>query len=223
MKVITQTNTKWLPLLTVLEGQHRHAISVRPPTDIALYSRFTAIKQRVQEDQLPVHYVGTMPVFEHHRVYHGQQYDWVLLNSREDPLMQDPDGFPVPAHVLAQLQRIQQANLHFDAIYVAHEVPHGTINPHGPLDPKQLLPPPPRAVHRLSAQLGNISQSLWTVATLPLVAIGRALSTAAAFSSVAVGLDPILLGVIVGEHRSLHDSEPAAWFYLAHWAYNQED
>ena len=136
--------------------------------------------------------------------------------------MQDPDGFPVPDHVLAQFQRIRQAHLQFDAIYVAHEVPHGTINPHGPLDRQQLLPPSQRAVQTLSAQLGNISQTLWTVATMPLLAIGGTLSATAALSNVAVGLDPIRLGVIAGENRIVKPGEPAAWFYIAHWAYNQE-
>lgn len=34
--------------------------------------------------------------------------------------------------------------------------------------------------------------------------------------------DPVLLGALVAPGRSPVPGEPAAWFYLGHWAFNEE-
>jgi hypothetical protein len=63
------------------------------------------------------------------------------------------------------------------------------------------------------------------LATLPIAAsaaIGGVLNRGALDVGVTVGLDPILLGVVVGHGRPVRAREPGAWFYLGHWTYNEE-
>jgi hypothetical protein len=169
-------------------------------------------------------YLGIMPLFADYRVLSGHRHDWVLVNLADDPVFQDPDGYPVPRHVLRRLHAIKQSGVDFDALYIAHQVPLGMVQEAEQLVAEMLLPPPPKAVQRLSAHLGFMGHVLWRLITLPIAVIS-ALAGSTTFASTAegsnVGLDPLLLGVVVGSDRRAVPGEPAAWFYLGHWTYNK--
>ena len=213
-----------LPALMCPGAESKRALVLRSPDQSALYARQWAVVRRSEQEALPVRYLGTMPLFAGHRVYPGHRYDWVLINLAEDPLFQDPDGFPVPKRVLEELHRVQRSGVDFDALYVAHEAPWGTVREGAPLTAGMLMPPPPRAVQRLSVRLGATGRALWALATLPVAAsaVIGGLVAAGTTAVSAVGLDPVLLGVVVGLDRPLVPGELAAWFYLGHWAFNQE-
>lgn len=221
----TIVRPRLLPALLLPAAESERALIPHPPAEPALYARQQALMQRSAQECLPVRYLGTMPLFAGHRLYPGRRYDWVLVNLAEDPLFQDRDGFPVPKRVLKQLRRIRRSGVDFDALYVVHEVSRGTVREGTPLTPEMLMPPPPRTVQQLSDRLGTAGRIAWTIAALPVVASGVvggliAAGTAAAVSM--VGLDPILLGVVVGLNRPVVPGESAAWHYLGHWAFNQE-
>jgi hypothetical protein len=142
-----------------------------------------------------------------------------------DPLQNDRDGFPIPKRVLKGLRSIRRNEIDFDALYIAHEVPIGAVREDRAIPGGLLTPPAPRAMQRLSRYLGLASNALWMLATLPIAAsaaIGGVLNRGALDVGVTVGLDPILLGVVVGHGRPVRAREPGAWFYLGHWTYNEE-
>jgi len=214
-------------LLPALLSQAKFGQALVPhlPAEPALYDRQQAIVRRSAQESLPVHYLGTMPIFTGYRVYPGRHYDWVLMNLGEDPLFQDRDGFPVPERVLDELRRVRRSGVDFDALYVAHEVHLGTIREGARLTAEMLMPPPPRTVQQLSDRLGAAGRIAWAIATLPIVAtgvVGGLIAAGTAATVSIVGLDPILLGVVVGLNRPVVPGEPAAWFYLDHWAFNEE-
>jgi hypothetical protein len=202
--------------------QSPRAIIPYLPPDPRLCARQQALLQTCGQNCLPVEYLGTGPLFDGHRVYSGRRYDWVLANLPDDPLFHDRDGFPVPKQVLKDLRAVQKSGVDFDALYVAHQVPRGTVYEGERLRAEMLMPPPSRAMQRLSGYLGVIGRVLWALASLPIIAcgaIGRLLLVTTAVEAVA-GLDPVVLGVVVGPERPVVSGEPAAWFYLTHWAFD---
>jgi hypothetical protein len=153
-------------------------------------------------------------------------HDWVLLDAASDPLLKEPNGFPVPDRVLRDLRRVAD-RVEFDAIYVAHEVPRGAVTEEGPPRVEAFLPPAPPEVARLSKRLGGTSAALWTLAAAPLVLAGLlgglvlAGTAVVAAMGTTIGLDPVLLGVIVRPGHAPATGEPAAWFHLGHWTYGE--
>jgi len=221
----TITQPRLLPALMFPEAESERALVRRLPERPVLYDQQQAVVRRSEQEGLPVQYLGIMPIFAGHRVYPGRRFDWVIVNLAEDPLFQDPDGFPVPTRMLEELRRIRQSGVDFDALYVAHEVPKGRISERAALTTEMLAPPPPRAVQELSDRLGTMGRALWTLATLPVAAsavAGGLIAAGTAGVLGVVGLDPILLGVVVELGHLVVPGEPAAWFYLGHWAFNQE-
>ncbi|HEU5101919.1 MAG TPA: hypothetical protein VFU22_23015 [Roseiflexaceae bacterium] len=201
------------------------ALIRRPPADPDLFTQGRTILATSRQNGLPIRYLGTMPLFDGHRVYSGDRRDWVLMPIQADPLHDDRDGFPIPKRVLKDLRMIRRSEIDFDALYIAHEVPMGTVREDRAIPRGLLTPPAPRAMQRLSGYLGLTSSALWMLATLPIAAsaaIGGVLNRGALNLGVTVGLDPILLGVLVGHNRPVRSQEPAAWFYLGHWTYNEE-
>ena len=195
-----------------------------PPRERALAVRAWHVLARTAGADLPVRYLGTMPLFDGHRVYSGSRSDWVLLNLADDPLLEDRDGFPVPERVLKDLRRVAD-KVDFDALFVAHEVPRGAVVEDRPPSPEVFLPPPPSSVQSLSSGLGVAGQVFWVLAAAPLAISGlvaELVAGGAALVGGAVSLDPVLLGVVVGPDGRLEPGEPAAWFYLGHWIWDAE-
>lgn len=190
-----------------------------------LRARAEQIVRSAQAQGLPVFPVAIAPLFAGWRLYpQGKHYDYVFCNLAEDPLFHDPDGFPIPEHTLRYLQRLGQSDLgdRFDLLYVVHEVEKGTLHEGEDLDPDKLVPPSPQ-VQRASRRLGNIATGLWLGAALPLLAgAGLGVATTAGLAMLPLGLDPLLLGAVVGPQRPIRAGELAVWFYLAHWYYTTD-
>lgn len=202
-----------------------HPLMSALPTEPTLYVRQRSLMRKSVERHLPVQYLGTMRLFEGHRIYSGRDHDWVLVNLADDPLFRDRDGFPVPRQVLRELRAIKRHRVDFDALYVAHQVPRGRAKEGARLRADVLLPPPPEAVQKLSDRLGVVGQILWMLGCLPTTvssAIAGVALTGVTTLVTAQGLDPLLLGVVVGWDRPAIPGELAAWFYLSHWVYHAE-
>jgi len=228
MQTETTVQLRLLPVLLTSTAASETALIPAPPAQPALYARQQSVAQRSMQEGLPVRYLGTMPLFAGFRVYPGQAWDWVLVNVAEDPLFHAPQGFPVPGHILAQLRQVARRGIDFDALYVAHEVTPGRVRPDAPLTLEALMPPPPATVVRLSNRLGEAAAALWTLGLLPwmpLVVLPQILGIGLGIQSLGISAwhDPVLLGALVAPGRSPAPGEPAAWFYLTHWAFNAEE
>lgn len=160
MQTETKVQFRLLPVLLTPSAASETALIPAPPTEPALYARQQSVAQRGAQKCLPIRYLGTMPLFAGFRIYPGQERDWVLVSVAEDPLFHVPQGFPVPGPILAQLRRIAKSGVDFDALYVAHEVTPGQVQPDEPLALEALMPPPPATVLRLSNRLGGRAAAL---------------------------------------------------------------
>jgi len=157
-------------------------------------------------------------------------HDWAVMPLSADPLFHDPDGYPVPPHVLRALEVVEAADVGYDVLYVAHELPKRTLPEHRAVEIAELLPPPPPRVERTSRALGAAARKLWAAAAAPLGiagAVGLGLGALVVATGAIAGaglavLDPILLGVVVAPGRPMV-GEQAAWFLLVSWTYAEED
>lgn len=216
-----QTAFQLLPVMLQQRNDPTRTLNPRLPMQRGLFERQHAVMERSDEAGLAVRYIGTMNLFENHRVYPGRGRDWVLMNLADDPLFRDSDGFPMPRRVFNQVGRIAKSGIEFDGLYIAHEVALHAVSEYAPVTVDALTPPPSPQVVKLSERLGLAGKVLWGMAAVPL-AISGALTTAAAAAASAVARDPILLGVVVASGRSFIVGEPSAWFYLDHWDFGQE-
>jgi len=180
--------------------------------------------QRIAEvKQLPVHHSFNAPLFTGTMTVPGQQRDWHVMPLAEDPAWNHKGGFPMPKDVIAQLQRIQAAGIDFPILYIAHETPANSGYLPGPTATVDLMPPPSSKALRSAANLGSAAANLVKLSFAPVLAAGMvggvALGAAALAAGALVGLDPIIFGVLCDPAQGLKPGTPAAWMYVAHWAW----
>ncbi|MBV7334982.1 hypothetical protein KFU94_43440 [Chloroflexi bacterium TSY] len=218
-KVQKKVQAELLPIMSVLQAQLNHPLSMAVPTDPVLRNQCQHIHQLAMTHQLPVRYLFSMETFAGHRVYSGDKYDWVLFDIEQHPMLQE-GKLPVPRRIQHQLERIS-ATMEFDGIYIAEEVEIGSVSPYEPLRPEQFVPPPSRAMieesNRLGGWIQTISQFLmspWTLA-----AAGATLATS--LPMILTGLDPILFGLRTTTGQ-VTPGTMASFYYLGHWAWNDE-
>ena len=187
-------------------------------------SRASFAIEQTQQGILPITHVFDAPVFCGHRVFDGSTHrDWVLMPLGEDPLLQHPGGFPVPDHVLDRLRMIYEAGIDFDTLFIAHEVPRGTVHTNQPLLLDIVLPPPSPKTSQLSQTLGMFASVLWTFASLPILLVaGVGLGITHLATRIAGTADPILFGVVLDENSTFVPGKLGSWFYLGHWNYSEE-
>lgn len=146
--------------------------------------------------------------------------DWVVVSIEDDPLF-ERGAFVAPDAVIERLRRLDAAKVQFDRVFVAHEVPAGTLKSGAPLTPSELerlIPdaaPHPRAEATLRActRLTSAAAAV-TLAPLAIASILPAAAVAAVGSAIA--LDPALMGVVTATGRA-EAGELGAWFLIAAW------
>ena len=181
--------------------------------------------------------LGIAPLFDEPRAYAGPQTDWIF-----GPAADRSDAI-VPANEREQLRRLIHAGIDFPLIYVAHEIPKGrlailaeTATSAGsqPVTLRQEVAaaavgpvPPPAGTIELADRLSRSSQRLLTmlrtaapiaagiVAAPVLIASAPFVLAGAAVTALAVGLDPIVFGVIPAGPAT--PGQPATWYILAQW------
>ena len=188
----------------------------------ALLKRTRALMERATSAGLPLRYLGAMPLFDKHRVYHGETTDWVVMNLAQDPLMDDRDGFPVPAENLEQLWAVHCAGIEFSGLYIAHEVAAGSVQQDKRIRRRDVAPPAPRAVVKQSAQMGKASNALWTIA-MPFVEPRTAIEGAKQVAIALEKVDPVLFGVVIAPRQKFKEGQDATWFYIGNWTFDNAE
>ena len=196
-----------------------------------LYSRAMTVATALEQVEMDVPCLGLATLFDEERVYPGPDRDWVLLPLAEDPSYRQHDGFATLPRVISRLERIRDAGIEFDTLYIAHELPKGILEPGKPFDRRWLLPPPSPKTRHLSERLGDAVQKSFRVAAAPLRAGAMVTAAAGAVAAAAGGamaplmllallaVDPILFGAVIAPRRTVAPGELAAWFKLASWTY----
>lgn len=212
----------------------------------ALLARYQKTQDLATQANLPVQFLGYQPVFSDTKLYHAGQTDWVLMNLTQDPLFQaQGQKLYAPAQVRQDLHNLTAAGLVFDAIFIAHEIPSGSVLPDDQVPLAALMPPLPHQTAQNLAFLDRSQQAFWhwtakgTALALALpvlaagalaVAAGAVVLGAAALAISAVGLvvlgigalaigvtglDPVILGVQFDPDAQ--DQSPALWYHLTDW------
>jgi hypothetical protein len=205
-------------------------ISTLPSPIVAKHERTLALAQR---HQLSVAFIGHAPAHQGTKTIIRPESDWAIQNLSDDPIWQQGD-FPLPQRVYSDLTRIQRTGLEFEGIYIAHELPPGTVAQY-PMIPRDLImpPPPPGSSERLQ-RAGQAVSVGWKALGALLIGLGigtLAVSAAALAAPLAmpVGmaattatLDPILFGLHLVRNQTTRYGEPLAlWYYLSHWTWEE--
>lgn len=163
--------------------------------------------------------IGVTPIPDGPVPVHTKSGEWILVAAEHDPHI-ERGTFVVPAPVLERLEQLETKNVSFDRLFVAHEVPTGTL---GTISKKtirkhdltRLVPagsPDPKTATTLST-CTNIVEGIAKVLMAPFAAVGALPAAVAAGVS---SLDPALFGVLTTSGKG-SSGELAAWFLIASW------
>lgn len=116
-----------------------------------LFQRHAEIISKVEEQHLPIQFLGYAPLFQEMRLHAGQDADWIMMNLTDDPSFKvqqnwilGPKGrLIVPENVYEDIQLYRKAGIDFDAIFIAHEIDQGQVHPGMSVPVELLLPPIP--------------------------------------------------------------------------------
>jgi hypothetical protein len=191
-------------------------------TDRAIFKRYHETHNLIEGKGLPVRFLGYAPLFSETRVYRGQGCDWAMMYLGDDPVYSfHKNKLYAPPPVIADINNILNAGMKFDAIFIAHEIPTGTVKlgERVPLD--LIAPPPSPSVQQRLRFMENSSKGWWDfvkgsiVNTLvaPTVAGVTAVGAAAAL----VARDPVLFGVQFDNNWKVNNQPIGLWYYLTHW------
>lgn len=162
--------------------------------------------------------LGFHTLFDHILLVEANGSDWLVFPMEKDPIYLSRK-FPMPSHVRDSLKSVDRAGAHFDAIYIAHELPKGVARTGNEAEILKIIaPPPPKDVAQLSANLGRASLGLLfgAFAAIEGAAVtGLALGTIAAAASLFI-LDPVILGAVASD-ESAGPGDPAVFFFLTSW------
>lgn len=212
----------WNDVLVIDADKSQHMVRQQQQQLASVHQRAREIVGYGQKAGLPIQHAFDAPLFSGQQIIPGQQYDWAFMPIAEDPLYKRDGTLPIPNDVLAQLSNIRRVGIDFDDIYIAHELPLGSVGPGHSVTADMLEPPVPKDVQRMSYEMGRKSQGMWKIAAIPLVIGVFAGAAALAAPIAAISLDPVLFGVVVGAGRKPVPGEMASFIYLAHWQYNKE-
>jgi hypothetical protein len=173
------------------------------------------------------------------RGFEGSNGDWIAYPAAQEPWVQTSQFF-LPIEEQSRLQRFVDLGLDMDDVIVVHQTPTGTIRHFGVdgVPPAVLGPPPSQrtvlAAQRLTEQARRWSQPrdfsgpafaggvALAAASLGLAGVvGMVGLTLAAMGSVAVGMDPILLGV-VSTSRQPQPGDPVFLYLLSMYVWQEE-
>ena len=184
---------------------------------------------------LPIQYMGITPVFDDPRLYSGRESDWVMMNLAEDPLfLDDGPGLVMPAPVIADINRVLEAGVDFDALFIAHEIPRGSLQSGEAVPLDLVAPPPPAGVSERLNRLNRVIENVWDGARTTAGFTAKATAATAAGVAVAgiavargalalTALDPILFGVFLDRKHTVRGQPLGLWYYVSHWTWNKED
>lgn len=146
--------------------------------------------------------------------------EWLVTDAESDPQL-DAGRFVLPDHVAAKLRRLAALGVDFDRLFVAHELPPGSLRADvqtltkdevAALVPE--VPPTARTARALRVATRAASIAVGGV-LVPVVVAGMA-PLAAAAGIAGSGLDPALIGVTSVSGRA-ETGELAVWFLIEAW------
>jgi hypothetical protein len=219
--VVEVTEGQWPVVLKTLEIQP-YSNSLPQVTNNPLFKRFHETRTLSDGKNIPVRFLGYAPLFSGTRVYRGQGCDWAMMYLGNDPVYSfHKNKLYAPPPVITDITNIVNAGLKFDAIFIAHEIPQGSVKS-GEKVPLELIAPPPSPnVQQRLQFIEDSSKGWWSFVTGAIVSALSAPSIAgvAAVGATAalVARDPVLFGVQFDTNWTLNNQPIGLWYYLTHW------
>lgn len=212
---------QWPVVLKTLEIQPVSSL-LPQVTNNALFKRYHQTHALSDRKGIPVRFLGYAPLFSGTRVYRGQGCDWAMMYLGDDPVY----GFHknklyAPPPVITDINNIVNAGVKFDAIFIAHEIPEGSIKSGAPVPLELIAPPPSPSVQQRLQFMESSSKGWWSFVTgaivgalsVPTIAGVAAVGATAAL----VARDPVLFGVQFDNNWTVNNKPIGLWYYLTHW------
>jgi hypothetical protein len=183
---------------------------------------------------IPVHLMGYAPMFDGTKLFPGQGTDWVMMNLSLDPhYCSNSKRLVVLRSVEPTIRQYVEAGIHFDGVFIAHEIPAGQVKQGEPVPLDLIAPPPPPDTMRRMQFLERTSQGLWEgvrAGFSMLLGAGRVASQALATTASAavaaaplLALDPVLFGVHFDDSWQCDGVPIGMWYYITHWHWPSEE
>jgi hypothetical protein len=209
-------------LATLRIGSSVEQLIALPPA--GLLTRFNEVDRISKANRLPVQFLGYRPLFRGSLVYEGRTSDWAIMNLTDDPFFRQHNRWLyAPRHVINDVQRFDSLGLAFDAIFIAHELPKGSVRPGEQVPFELLAPPPPAAVERRLAFLERNSLSVWEWIVRFVGAAAKVSAAATVGIAAAAARDPILFGVHFDKTWHVDRQPIGLWYYLTHWYWSEDE
>jgi len=181
--------------------------------------------QRAIAHSLPTKFIGYRPAFTGTDIFPGLDCDWAMMNLTHDPMYYySGQKLIMPEVTIRDLLNVLNAGINFEAVFVAHAIPQGSIRAGQSVPLELILPPPPAQMTQRLNTLARITDALWFGVGKTLKTTASAMAAIAALPvAAAVGLasvasyDPVLLGLHIDRSRLLNNRPFAMWYYLTHW------
>ena len=190
--------------------------------DQQLIERYRRTLYLAEHHNLSLLFLGYAPVFSGIRVYRGRGCDWAMMQLGDDPVYSfHRQRLYAPKPVIEQMERLVQAGIEFDAIFIAHEIPLGSVKPGEPVPLELVIPPPHPEVRRRLSFLESTLIRWWEFVTKVLTGTAKvvaitAMSTGAGVAALAAQ-DPVLFGVQFDAAWQVNGQPVGMWYYLTHW------
>lgn len=181
-------------------------------------SRHLEVVEAATREQIDIRFLGYSAVFSGTKLFQGDDSDWALMNLSEDPLFYSNNNkLLVPANVERDIKRIHDAGINFDAIFIAHELPSGKVQPDERIPLSVIAPPPPPEVMGRVGKRAREVDSFWSGVSSTLRRVRNSTTGALSFAAALTMRDPVLFGVLIDNSWQTAGQPVGMWYYLTHW------
>ena len=182
---------------------------------------YTQIVEPAEYLKRPLESIGYASLFEERRLYHGENSLWLIMPLENDPLMAEGEEFRIPKYQLKVIKRLHKGGVTPDRLYIAHELPLGSVSHPNQVTADIIRPKAPPQALAMARRLGLAGAITLQAAAAPAamagIVGGLGLKAAPTIVANPIILDPILFGVVVHPQRLPHAGEMGMWFELLRW------
>lgn len=184
-----------------------------------------------ERNNISLLFLGYAPVFSGTRIYRGRDCDWAMMHLGDDPVFCfHGQRLYAPRPVIEQIEMIVEAGIEFDAIFIAHEIPKGSVKPGEPVPLELIMPPPHPQVRKRLNWLESMIIRWWSFVTKVLEGTLETIAiTTASIATAAIGVaalaaqDPVLFGVQFDETWQANGQPVGMWYYLTNWYWPEDE
>ncbi len=215
-----------------------------------LVKRYKDTMFKSRKNNLNLICLGYGSIFTSLRVYRGPSTDWLVAPLLNDPAFREnKNKLCVPKNVKRILVTCVKSGIDFDNIFIAHEVPKGSIQPGKPIDLNILLPTPSKEQNARLSFIEKLAEGALLLSEGLIVLLDVAIRETMELYHFAesykrnlsrhgrptydydynyqnnyhynYNYDPILFGVQVDPCVKARKTRSGLWYYITHWRWGE--